>query len=160
MVYSVVVVFVVCPARLADGLVIHLLSVLALFLLPQLPRFAGFRLALGHGALLARACVGRLAALLALLAIHRVLLILLAEALLAWVMLVLLLQSMAVLVLLAILIFALLLLIIALVVLLAITLFLTLLVKIILAALLTVLLLLTVLRHLFGKLRLEDQVTS
>ena len=173
-VHGVVVVFVVFPASLADGLVGHFLSVLALFLLlfPELSgfagsRFAGFRPALGHGALLAglaRAFVGRLAGLLTLLA--ETLLALLAEtllALLAWVLrvlLVLLVLSVAVLVLLTIWIFALLLLLIALVVLLGVALALTLLAVIILAALLTVLLLLTVLRHSFGKLRLNDQVTS
>ena len=142
----------------------HLLSVLALFLL-QLSRFAsfgfaGFRLALGHRAWLTRlagAFVGRLATLLA---VHRLLLVLLAEALLAWVLLVLLLLSIAVLVLLAILIVALLLLVIALVILLAVTMVLTLLAIFVLAALLTVLPLLTVLRHSFRKSRLKDQVTS
>ncbi len=183
------VVFVVCPAGLADGLVCHLFSVLALFLLQlsgfaifllfQLPGFAGFvfagfvfagfRLALGHGALLGGlpgAFVRRLAALLA---IHRALLFLLAKSLLAWVLLVLLPLSIAILVLLAVLIvallllvkallllvIALLLLVIALVVLLAVTLVLALLAVIVLAALLTVLLLLTVLRHSFGKLGLK-----
>lgn len=145
-VHSVVVVFIVCPARLADRLVGHLFSVLALFPLLQLPGFASFRLALGHSALLpglAGALVERLAALLALL---------------AWVLLLLLILSIAVLILLTILIFALLLLVIALLVLLAVTLVLTLLAIVVLAALLTVLL--TVLRHSFGKLRLKDQVTS
>ena len=193
-VHGVVVVFVVFPASLADGLVGHFLSVLALFLLLFLElsgfagfmfagfmfagfrfagfrfagfRFAGFRPALGHGALLAGlagAFVGRLAGLLTLLA--ETLLALLAEtllALLAWVLrvlLVLLVLSIAVLVLLTVWIFALLLLLIALVVLLGVALALNLLAVIILAALLTVLLLLTVLRHSFGKLRLDDQVTS
>jgi len=183
-VHGVVVVFVVCPAGLADGLVCHLFSVLALFLLQlsgfaifllfQLPGFAsfvlaGFRLAFGHGALLGGlpgAFVRRLAALLA---IHRALLFLLAKTLLAWVLLVLLPLSIAVLVLLAVLIvallllvkalllllIALLLLVIALLVLLAVTLVLALLAIIVLAALLTVLLLLTVLRHSFGKLGLK-----
>ena len=153
------VVFIVCPTRLADSLVSHLLSVLALFLFLQLSRFAGFgfagfRLALGHGALLAglpEAFIGRLAALLALLT----------EAL-AWVLFVLaLLLSITVLVLLTILILALLLLIKTLALLLLIvTLALILLIVTSVLTLLAVLLLLTVLRHSFGKLRLKDQVTS
>lgn len=152
-VHGIVVVFVVRPARLADGFVGHLLSVLVLFLLlPGLASFgfAGFRLALGHGALLAglaRASVEGLAALLAV-------------PLLAGVLLLLLLLSIAALVLLAVWILALLLLIIALVFWLAVTLVLTLLAIIVLAALLAVLLLLTVLRHSLGKLGLKDQVTS
>lgn len=156
MIHGIVVVFVVRPARLADGFVGHLLSVLVLFLLlPGLASFgfARFRLALGHGALLAglaRASVEGLAALLAVPLLAGVLLLLL----------LLLLLSIAALVLLAIWILALLLLIIALVFWLAVTLVLTLLAIIVLAALLAVLLLLTVLRHSLGKLGLKDQVTS
>ena len=173
------VVFVVCPAGLADGLVGHLLCVLALFPLHQLSgfvgfrfagfrfdsfkfasfRFAGFRLALGHGALLAGldgVSVGRLATLLSLQAIHRALLFLLAEVLLF-----LLLLSIAARLLFAVLFVALLLLAVALVVLLAVALVLALLAVVLRAALLAVLpLLLTVLRHPFGQLGLQDQVTS
>ena len=182
-VHRIVVVLVVGPARLADGLVGHFLSVLALFPLLQLSgfggfgfasfRFDGFGLALGHGALLTGAFVGRLAALLAihgalifllsllsLLTIRGALIFLLAEALLARVLLVLaLVLSVAVLALLAVLVFGLLLLIITLV-LLAVLIFALLLLLVTWAALLAVLLLLTVLRHSFGKLRLDDQVAS
>lgn len=174
-VHGVVVVFVVGAAGFADGLVGHRVCGFALFLV-RFCGFAGFRLAgfwlaFGQGALLAGldgldgALVGKLATLLALLAVHGALLFLLAvallaEALLAWVLLFLFLLSIAVLLLLAILVFALRLLVIALVFLLAVTLDLTLLAVIILAGLLTVLLLATILRHSFGKLRLEDQVTG
>ena len=153
MIHGIVVVFVVRPARLADGLVGDLLAVPVLFLLLSglaSFRFAGFRLALGHGASLAGlsgASVWRLTALLAV-------------SLLAWVLLLLLLLSIAVLVLLAVWILSLLLLIIAPVFWLAVNLVRTLLAIIILAALLAVLLLLAVLRHSFGKLGLKDQVTG
>lgn len=161
-VHCVVVVFIVCPARLADGFIGHLFSVLAIFLILRLSRFAGFGLALGHGALLAGlpglpgAFAGSLAAL------HEALLVLLPQALLAWVLLLLaLLLSITILVLLAILILTLALLIITLaLVLLIVTLALVLLIVALVLTLLAVLLLLTVLRHSFGKLRLKDQVTS
>lgn len=158
-VHCVVVVFIVCPARLADGFIGHLFSVLAIFLILRLSRFAGFGLALGHGALLAGlpgAFAGSLAAL------HEALLVLLPQALLAWVLLLLaLLLSITILVLLAILILTLALLIVTLaLVLLIVTLALVLLIVALVLTLLAVLLLLTVLRHSFGKLRLKDQVTS
>lgn len=195
-VHGVVVVFVVRPGpvvrflrgRFRAG---HFLLALALFLLRIFVDarcgssdfgLAGFGLTLGHGALLAWAFVGsggklatllRLRGLLTLLVVQRALLFLLAksslaEALLAWVLLLLLLLAVAVLtllaiailVLLSILIFALQLLVVALVFLLTVSLTLTLLAIVVLCHLLTVLLLTTVLRHSFGKLRLKDQVTS
>ena len=160
-VHGAVVGFIIGPAGLAEGLVLHLRDVFTVCVGLWVLGFAGFGLVLGHGALLALLAglawallVGSLTTLGALLAAHEVLLLLLAktlpaEALLAWVLWVL---SVAVLVLLAVWIFVLLLLAIALFFLLAVTLFEALLIVIVLPALLAVLLLLTVLGHSFGQL--------
>lgn len=169
-VHGVVVGFIMGPAGLGEGLVLRLLDALAVSFGLWVLGFAGFGLVLGHGALLALLALlpglagltgalfaGRLPTLRALLAAHGVLLLLLADILLAWVLGVL---SVAVLVLLAVWIFALLLLAIALFVLLALTLVEARLAVFVLPGLLAVLLLLTVLGHSFGKLGLQEQVTS
>ena len=166
-VYGVVVGFIIGPAGLAEGLLLRLVDAFAVFFGRWVLGFAGFGLVLGHGALLALLALlagltgplfaGRLPTLRALLAAHGVLLLLLADTLLAWVLGVL---SVAILVLLTVWIFALRLLAIALFVLLVLTLVEARLAVFVLPGLLAVLLLLTVLGHSFGKLGLQDQVTS
>ena len=89
-VHGVVVVFIIGPAGLAEGLVLHLRNVFTVCFGIWVLGFAGFGLVLGHGALLVRLAwallVGRLTTLGALLAAHGVLLLLLAENLLACVL--------------------------------------------------------------------------